>query len=744
MTSVQTPRPSFTPPQTQNTAHISEFRCLFTLDIRRKAKRWQDGLLRFHTFNNRIMVYDDRRNKIGDAFWKETRELCDGDELELERGIMVEVGEGILHVQQNRDDVLKAVQGKMETTPRQGPAIVPHNTMPVTPRPPPMASEMSAMRGVAFSPEASAITRPESVSQPVLLRPRPLNELLGSNRGVFGRSIGPKKSTYTLKRTIQETDIPAASTITQSPKRPRLSAAGVQAPLGADSTSNEHQPRRREPEAQTEEERQTPAKKAVQRKRKSKAPDDDAAAAAPVEPITDSTMEPTTNPVRKRKAPASKTKEVSASQESAPKPARKATEVVSAEEAPQTEQPKQSETGKRGKGKAQTTARQPKKGRKAKENVQTKSAPAMPSPPARVPLIPPLKSVNPIRMARRNTRSKLICRDLSRAALPSSPPINLSLFSADEDELEVTAIGRRSPSKPKSKNPSVGKDTSHADHEVIEMDQSPIRSLSPVVLSPSEKERVEIHHQERGNAHGIITDESEDDYFEPFNRGPDPELRIRAHHSPQEEQVPVSLPQSVPDPPPLSPLSPFRRPSPPRSQSPRPAGPFPLSDQHPALIPPAPPLAEPDVNPLLRLAQGPPHSSPLFLNPTPSPPQSPPPPINNPSTSKTPAAPARTMIKSALPPALRSHSLVKQPNAPLNTSKQGINNTSTFKPPTRLRSPVTDPLRSGMGNPREAGDAEGDGGPAEVLELKCQVDGDVGPWSCEAKWLIGWRPPGFE
>jgi len=43
---------------TQNTAPVLEFQCLFTFDLRRKQKRWQDGFLRFHTFNKRIMVYD--------------------------------------------------------------------------------------------------------------------------------------------------------------------------------------------------------------------------------------------------------------------------------------------------------------------------------------------------------------------------------------------------------------------------------------------------------------------------------------------------------------------------------------------------------------------------------------------------------------------------------------------------------------------------------------------------------------
>jgi hypothetical protein len=81
-------------PHTQNTAPVLEFRCLYTQDLRRKQKRWQDGRLKFHTFNKRVMVYDGRSNFVGDTHWKGGLEFEEGEELELERGgILVEVGE---------------------------------------------------------------------------------------------------------------------------------------------------------------------------------------------------------------------------------------------------------------------------------------------------------------------------------------------------------------------------------------------------------------------------------------------------------------------------------------------------------------------------------------------------------------------------------------------------------------------------------------------------------------------------
>ncbi|KAI9793714.1 MAG: hypothetical protein M1816_007609 [Peltula sp. TS41687] len=98
-----TPRTlSLSVPCTQNTAPILEFRCLYTHDIRRKSKRWQDGFLRFHTFNKRVMVYDLPRNFVGDSHWRETNDLTDGDEFELERhGILVQVGEALGRTEQD-------------------------------------------------------------------------------------------------------------------------------------------------------------------------------------------------------------------------------------------------------------------------------------------------------------------------------------------------------------------------------------------------------------------------------------------------------------------------------------------------------------------------------------------------------------------------------------------------------------------------------------------------------------------
>lgn len=88
-------------------APVFQFACLFTHDIRRKnTKRWQDGYLSLHSFNGRVMVYDESRNYIGDTFQKDVP-LEDGDELNLDRaGVLVQVGEKKATEQTDLTDLL--------------------------------------------------------------------------------------------------------------------------------------------------------------------------------------------------------------------------------------------------------------------------------------------------------------------------------------------------------------------------------------------------------------------------------------------------------------------------------------------------------------------------------------------------------------------------------------------------------------------------------------------------------------
>ncbi|KAJ9211023.1 hypothetical protein DTO166G4_7415 [Paecilomyces variotii] len=154
--------PGLSTPLTQNTAPVIKFRCLYSHDLRRKAKRWHDGFLRFHTFNKRVMVYDTPGNFIGDLHWRESDEIQDGDEMELDKGVLIQVGECIEKTQTD----LSGLFEKNKTS--QGSPQHDNST--------PQSSRMSIPRSTAGS------------QNPL----KSLNELLGIKRTPIGRSITPK------------------------------------------------------------------------------------------------------------------------------------------------------------------------------------------------------------------------------------------------------------------------------------------------------------------------------------------------------------------------------------------------------------------------------------------------------------------------------------------------------------------------------------------------------------------------
>ncbi|KAL2062085.1 hypothetical protein VTL71DRAFT_6351 [Oculimacula yallundae] len=156
-------------PHSQNTAPVLEFRCLYTADIRRKQKRWQDGKVKFHTFNKRVMVYDEKSNFVGDTHWKGGLDFEEGEELELDRGgILVEVGECIGKRDQDLTELVdKRVKDREE--------------------------RVAAKVGV--SPSASLYRGQSTPAASALLRPKPLNAMLTPS-GHYGRAVMPTTSPF--------------------------------------------------------------------------------------------------------------------------------------------------------------------------------------------------------------------------------------------------------------------------------------------------------------------------------------------------------------------------------------------------------------------------------------------------------------------------------------------------------------------------------------------------------------------
>jgi hypothetical protein len=158
---------SIAPPHNQNTAPVFEFDCLFTHDLRKKKKTWHDGCLRFHTFNRRIMVYDDSKNFIGDLHYRDTGDLQDGEELRLDKGVLVDVGRQTGQTETDLAEVLD--KG------RHG------DDGPQSKQATPATNQQSMQRG------------PSMISQ---VRPKSLAAVLGASQGPTGRARLAFKSQY--------------------------------------------------------------------------------------------------------------------------------------------------------------------------------------------------------------------------------------------------------------------------------------------------------------------------------------------------------------------------------------------------------------------------------------------------------------------------------------------------------------------------------------------------------------------
>ena len=163
-----TPRGTATPTAEPSpiTVSVVKFQCLFTHDLRRKSKRWHDGYLRYHTFNKRIMVYDDQGNFVGDHHWCSTEEVGDGDEFELDKGVLIQVGERISTTQTDISNLFEKRKSSQTSPQSKEPGHQPSRSI-------------------------TAI-RSSGSSQPF----RSLNDLLGIKRTPIGPSMSPYEARH--------------------------------------------------------------------------------------------------------------------------------------------------------------------------------------------------------------------------------------------------------------------------------------------------------------------------------------------------------------------------------------------------------------------------------------------------------------------------------------------------------------------------------------------------------------------
>jgi hypothetical protein len=159
--------PNLTIAATQNTAPVYEFHCLYSHDLRKKKKLWHDGSLRYHTFNKRVMVYDESKNYIGDSHWREADELQEGAELKLDKGVLVDVGDRIGETQTDLAPLLEKRRPENASSPQRAPL-----------RPIPLAATSRIAPG---NPQA---------------RPKSLSDVLGISQGPIGRARFPAQSPF--------------------------------------------------------------------------------------------------------------------------------------------------------------------------------------------------------------------------------------------------------------------------------------------------------------------------------------------------------------------------------------------------------------------------------------------------------------------------------------------------------------------------------------------------------------------
>lgn len=226
--------PSLSIAPTQNTAPVFEFRCLYTHDIRKKKKVWQDGSLRFHTFNRRVMVWDELKNYIGDVFVGKEGQVNEGDELRLDKGVLIDVAEAVGRTETDLAPLFERRRQDDTSSPaRPSPqrSYMPRPSRPTTqgsqPRPKSLAAVLGAPRGQIGRAQVAAHTPYEQRHQQAGTNPledalqhaRPTKrrrtaadigmqqeQVVLPQSGVGNRVLTTKSANARLKPTVQRTE----------------------------------------------------------------------------------------------------------------------------------------------------------------------------------------------------------------------------------------------------------------------------------------------------------------------------------------------------------------------------------------------------------------------------------------------------------------------------------------------------------------------------------------------------------
>lgn len=181
-----------------SSATVYDFICLFSHDLRRKQKRWQDGKLKYHTFNKRVMVYDDRGHFVGDAHWDQDGDLAPGDEFTLDRGnAVVQVEDCTGEKQQDLTELLDKRAREVEKR-RQ-------------------IAASKTRRTPASSVAASLPEQNQPQQTPARHRPHiPLSNIVQSPGGI-GRAVIPAHSPYEARQQALQQGAASAAAPARAP-----------------------------------------------------------------------------------------------------------------------------------------------------------------------------------------------------------------------------------------------------------------------------------------------------------------------------------------------------------------------------------------------------------------------------------------------------------------------------------------------------------------------------------------------
>jgi hypothetical protein len=160
-----------------STAEVIEFRCQWTHNVTQKKKKWNDGSLKFHTFNKLVRIFDEDSNNVGQKHWQGVS-LQDGDEFQLDN-VLVSVQD---HLRSTQTNLVPLFDKRKKQLANDSGALLDCSHSSHVPR---------ANTQAQLSNFASPLSGPRQThsSAGVRSKHKSLNSLLGTAKGPIGKAL---------------------------------------------------------------------------------------------------------------------------------------------------------------------------------------------------------------------------------------------------------------------------------------------------------------------------------------------------------------------------------------------------------------------------------------------------------------------------------------------------------------------------------------------------------------------------